>query len=36
MTNLELALIMLAKTLATEISKKKKPEGLSQNKVITK
>ena len=36
MTNLELVLNMLAEASTTEISKKKKPEGLSQNKVITK
>jgi len=36
MTNLELVLNMLAEASTTEISKKKKPEGLSQNKVIAK
>jgi hypothetical protein len=36
MTNLELVLNMLAEASTAEISKKKKPEGLSQNKVIAK
>jgi DNA-directed RNA polymerase beta' subunit len=36
MTNLELVLNMLAEASTTEISKKKKPEGLNQNKVIAK
>ena len=36
MTNLELVLNMLAEASTTEISKKKKPEGLSQNKIIAK
>ncbi|WP_428087123.1 BRO-N domain-containing protein [Candidatus Thioglobus sp.] len=36
MTNLELVLNMLAEASTTEISKKKKPEGLSQNKTIAK
>ena len=36
MTNLELVLNMLAEASTTEISKKKTPEGLNQNKVIAK
>jgi len=36
MTNLELVLNMLAEATTTEISKEKKPEGLSENKKIAK
>jgi hypothetical protein len=36
MTNLELVLNMLAEASTTEISKKQKPIGLKQNKVVAK
>ena len=36
MTNLELVLNMLAEATTTEISKKKKPKTLSQNRTIAK
>ncbi|MGB5018340.1 MAG: hypothetical protein WBO66_01280, partial [Candidatus Moraniibacteriota bacterium] len=36
MTNLELVLNMLAEASTTEISKKKKPKGLEQNKQIAR
>ena len=36
MTNLELVLNMLVEASTTEVSKKKKPEGLNQNKAIAK
>ena len=36
MTNLELALNMLAEATTTEISREKQPEGLEQNRVIAK
>jgi hypothetical protein len=36
MTNLELVLNMLAEASTTEISKKKKPEGLESNKQVAK
>jgi hypothetical protein len=36
MTNLELVLNMLAEVSTTEISKKKKPEGLDENKKVAK
>lgn len=36
MTNLELVLNMLAETSTTELSKKKKPKTLKENKIIAK
>ena len=36
MTNLELVLNMLSEASTTEISKKQKPKGLSQNKIVAK
>ncbi len=36
MTNLELVLNMLAEASTTEISKKKKPKGLNENKKVAK
>ena len=36
MTNLELVLNMLAEASTTEISKKKKPEGLENNKQVAR
>ena len=36
MTNLELVLNMLAKTSTTELSKKRKPKNLSENKIVAK
>jgi hypothetical protein len=36
MTNLELVLNMLAETATTEISQKREPKGLTQNKKVAK
>lgn len=36
MTNLELVLSMLAETVTTEISKKREPKNLNENKVVAR